>query len=531
VLGYQGTLTPDPERLARATGAAEELSWAGNCFLEPSIASALQDLGRRISAGQRVFEGEPIDCGPLVEALRERLSGILAQVLALDPEANEEKIARRFPALPALLAGAAAEWVDAVAVFHSRLHRDRSRLVAWLGEAKLPGLASLTPARSDAHAGGHIVLRLLFRDGRSIYYKPRPVSGEWLWDRLIQAVNAHSSLQLPSAEALAGATGRYGWVASLLPHTGLQDREKGSAHAAPYWRGSGATLCLAAQVRMTDLHMANVMATCQGPAPVDAESLGTPQTVAATLTRRGPEPAIAAFIDNLLETGLLPDHSAGDLPDVSGLFGRAAAVPEILVPRWSAGPCGARGLQLAPAALLDHGNAPPGVSPLEVLPLLVDGYREAAAALVRCRDALASPASEWRWTLEHLHAPRIVLRDTLTYGLLLSESLAPDQLQSVQHRRCALRRALGSRSPDTFPEAVLRTEARSLLELQIPRFTALPGSRRLAGNSGRALAQRFLSCSPAEAALGGIGELSPQRISDVHIPGLRLAVLGQHDRH
>ncbi|HTV82246.1 MAG TPA: DUF4135 domain-containing protein [Acidobacteriaceae bacterium] len=494
------------------------------------IASALQDLNCRISAEQRGLGGEPIDCGPLVEALRERLTGILTQALDLDPDATEDKLARQFPALPALLNGAAAEWVDAVAVFHSRLHRDRSRLAAWLGEAKLPGLASLTAARSDAHAGGHIVLRLLLRDGRSVCYKPRPVTGEWLWDRLIHAVNAHSSLRLPSAAALAGANGRYGWVASLLPHTGLQDRQKGSAHAATYWHGAGATLCLAAHVRMTDLHMANVMATCQGPALVDAESLGTPQTVAATLTRREPEPAIAAILDDLLETGLLPDHSAGDLPDVSGLFGRAAAVPGILVPCWSAGPGGARRLQLAPSALLDHGNAPPGVSPLEVLPLLVDGYREAAAALLRCRDTLASPASEWRRTLEHLHAPRIVLRDTLTYGLLLSESLAPDQLQSVRHRRCALHRALRSRSQDTLPEAVLRTEARSLLELHIPRFMALPGSRRLAGNSGRALAQRFLSCSPAEAVLGGIGELSPQRISDVHVPGLLLAVLGQRDR-
>ncbi len=513
-LGFHGTLMPDPHAAASAPGAHRDFS------LDSWIATAIRDLRRHLAAGHPECGGQCFDHATLVSPLRERLLGILAQ--ALYANAMDESLAQ-YPALPALLNAAISEWADSIAVFHRRFHRDAPRLAAWLGHAELPGLASVTSAASDPHAGGHKVLQLILRDGSRIFYKPRPVTGEWLWHRLVCTVNAHSALRLPSAAALQGAGGHYGWVAPLPPHPALRDSDQRGAEG--YWHAAGATICLAAHLRMTDLHMANILATCQGPAPVDAESLGTPQTAAAARTGRGGE--FLAFVDSLLDTGLLPVHHAGNLPDVSGLFGRAAPVPDILVPCWSAGPAGARRLLLAPAALADQGNSPPAVSPLQVLPLLVGGYREAALALMRCRDGLLSPGSPWRRTLEDVHAPRVILRDTLAYGLLLSESLQPGHLQSPRRRRTVLRKALEDGISGTLPQAVLRSELRDLFQLHIPRLIALPGSRSLAASSGRSLAPGFLACSPPQAVLRPIGELSPQRLSEVHVPALLLAVLSR----
>lgn len=517
VLGYQGTLAPDP-----AYAAAPQ--WMGHLNLEPWVASARQILDRRLAGSRENCKGECIDPAALTQSLRDKLTGILTQALALDPDEHEESLLRRLPVLPALFRSAAAEWVDAIAVFHRRFHADSPRLAAWMGRQRLPDLIALTPAASDAHAGGHCVLRLLFQDGACVFYKPRPVTGEWLWDRLVHAINAHSELQLPSAAALPGANGRYGWVAALEPHPHLQTCGFASASAAAWWHAAGATFCLAAHVRITDLHLANVIATRQGPAPVDAESLGTPPLAAEA--RHLDEPA--RILDNLLQTGLLPGQTPGNLPDTSGLFGKAAPVPGILIPNWSAASSGARQLHFLPSVVVDHANAPPAVSPLEVMPSLVSGYRDAADALLRCRDALTSSGSAWRSTLERLHAPRIILRDTLTYGLLLAESLQPQHLRSNRHRRNALLRALEGRSAQPLPNSLLRTEARDLLELHIPRFVALPGSLTLAVSSGRPLAHGFLSCSPVEAVLRALGELSPQRLSDVHLPVLQLAILQGH---
>lgn len=522
VLGFQGTLAPDPAHAAPPAAP----HWTGHLSLEPWIATAQRDLDRRLASSPEICIGECFDPAALAEPLRDRLTGILTQALALHSDAQEEALLRRLPVLSALLRSAVAEWVDALIAFHRRFHRDAPGLATWLGRQPMPGITSIAPAASDAHAGGHFVLRLLFRDGACIFYKPRPVTGEWLWDHLVHAVNSHSALQFASARALPGANGRYGWVAALDPHPDLHSCSPGSTLAAAWWHAAGATLCLAAHARLTDLHLANIIATRHGPAPVDAESLGTPPLAAETLSL--PEPA--RLLDNLLQTGLLPTQTPGNLPDVSGLFGKAAPVPGILIPHWSATPAGARQLHFLPAVLVDHRNAPPAASPLEVMPLLMSGYREAAEALLRCREMLTSSGSPWRRTLEQLHAPRIILRDTLTYSLLLSESLEARHLCSNRHRRNALLHALQSGSVQTLPASILRAELRDLLELHIPRFVALPGSRTLAAGSVRPLAHGFFSCSPAQAVLRGIGELSQQRLNDVHVPALQLAIL-QHAQH
>lgn len=515
VLGYQGTLAPDPESRLDPAGA-EEIA-VREFPLEPWIARALRDLSARRSAASAECRGTCIDPNALTETLRERLIGILTPAQAACPDAGEEALARSFPALPALLAAAAAEWVQGIAVFHERWHRDSPRLAQWLGYATLPDLAAVTSARSDSHEGGHAVLRVTFQDGRCLYYKPRPVTGEWLWDGLVRAVNEHSSLQLDAPPSLQGANGRYGWVASVAPQPGTTEWDRDA-----YWQAAGATLCLAAQVRMTDLHLANLIATARGPVPIDAESFGAPRMAAEMPLSDGADPVIVATMANLLDTGLLPIRQQRGLPDVSGLFGKAAPVPGILVPRWSRAAGGALRLQRSPAVLLDQGNALPGASPLAALPQLVSGYREAGEALLRCRESLTASRSPWRQILEG-HAPRIVVRDTLAYGLLVSQSLHPELLRSAHRRRIALQGALRS----TLPAALRRAELHSLLDLHIPRFTALPGSRTLAGASGRRLAPRFLACSPAEAVLRGITALSAQSLADAHVPALQLALLSQ----
>ena len=524
VLGYQGTLIANPDRPAAASAGTYAAARISESWFESWLERALWELNLQIPAAQRNGHGEDVDHGPLLDALRERLRGMITQIVLASPNMSEQQIACEFPLLAALLKAALAEWVNAIAVFHHRFHRDASRLAAWLGCRKLPGIESLTAAGSDLHEGAHQAIGILFRDQQCIYYKPRSVTGEWLWNRLVGEVNAHSSLRLASAAVLDGANGRYGWVASLLPHGQLYDWDKNSAQAGEYWQAAGATLCLAEHVRMTDLHMANVMATRFGPALFDAESLGSPRAASGAPRQQPAEIPSATAIHDLLDTGLLPNGSEPGLPDTSGLFGQAAAAPQIMIPCWSAGPDGTCRVELAPAALADHGNAPLHASPLEVLPLLVSGYREATAALMRCRDSLLSPQSAWRFTLEHRHAPRIVLRDTLVYGLLASASLRPELLHSAEHRRTAVQRALRSLDQHALPKAIVRTEVRTLLHLQVPRFLALPGSRTLAGSSGRALAPGFFSCPPAESVLRKIVALTPNQLSELHLPHLLMAV-------
>lgn len=515
VLGYEGTLQPDPACGAAADAFPLDLEHR----VEPFLIAARRGLGLRIPPAQRICGGEPAPFSALEDSLRDRLHGILTIALGVHPQADEEHLARGFPALHPLLAGAVAEWVDAIATFHTRLNRDTARLAQWLNLPSLPALHALSATDSDSHAGGHKVIHLEFAGGLSLYYKPRPVTGEWLWHQLLLAVQAQSPLRLASAAVLAGENGRYGWMRAI-------PRRNDPHRPENHWQAAGAVLCLAEHMRITDLHMANLIATCHGPAPFDTESLATPRSASDDQKATGPAAAIA----DLLDTGLLPTVSA-DWPDVSGLFGKSAAVPNILLPRWSVEPGGTPRLEIVPAALVEHGNqhgnAPPSGSPVAVLPDLVSGYREAAHALMRCHETLLATGSSWRSVLETLHAPRIILCDTLSYGLLLSRSLQPQALRSVRHRFLLLRDALQEEASPQLPQSVLRTEQRTLLHLHIPRFTALPGTRTLATSAGRPLAARFLAATPAETVGAKLAALTPESLESIQTPALLLAILGR----
>jgi lantibiotic modifying enzyme len=533
-LGYHGTLQPDPA-LHPANGA----SWIASppqmeTLIEPFLASAMHALDASIPEEQRTLSGERIPVDELLQVLRQRLQGILsltvaAQLAAADKSATltDRDLTQKFPALAPLLQQAVSDWVTALVTFHQRLQRDSMRVAQWLGLAGLPPIDSVSGTTTDMHPGGHVVLRVAFQGGRCIYYKPRAVTGEWLWHRLLTcAAEAEPLLHLPAGRVLEGSIpGRYGWMESVLPQN---EKHYSSAPADPrhYWHAAGAMLCLAYHVSLTDLHLGNIVATLNGPAVTDAECLATPELSRAPAFGHSPDHAkFGTFLASLMATGLLPGRADHHLPDVSGLFGFAGPVTSLRLPRWSAEPDGQARLTMVPAALLDQGNTPGITSPLAVMPQLLAGYRHAADVLLRIRGALMASGSEWHSVLQRHHAPRIVVRDTLHYGLLLSRSLDPACLRSTCQRRHTLGSSLRENAPANFPTTLLRAELHSLLQLQVPRFLIPPGTRTLAGNSGRPLARNLARCAPAEEVTRRMEELSTENLETVHAPALLLAML------
>ena len=292
-----------------------------------------------------------------------------------------------------------------------------------------------------------------------------------------------------------------------------------------YWHAAGAMLCLAQFVRLTDLHLGNIIATPSGPAVTDAECLATPILHPPLAEMSSPaQTPVSQTLDAILNTGLLPRKHDADLPDVSGLFGHAAPVSGIRLPAWSLSSDGSYRLTSVGAELVDHGNAPTQTTPIAVLPQMLDGYRHAAELLIRARKTLLAPGSQWRAVLEKHHAPRIVLRDTLAYGCLLSQSLEPQNLRSFYRRRNSILAELQSGAGGTLRPAVVRAELSAILQLHVPCFTILPGSRTLATGSGRALARRYTASTAAQSVFESIETLSPESIDNVHIPALLAAI-------
>ena len=330
--------------------------------------------------------------------------------------------------------------------------------MAWLGLPEGTCIDSVDGTASDAHAGGHVVLRLVFKGGVSVYYKPRRVTGEWLWHALLQAIaGAEPGLRLPAPRVLTEERGfAYGWVESALAASS-------AVCGADYWHAAGATLCLAQHVRLTDLHLGNLVATPAGPAVTDAECLATPSFSSIPDARSAAEDRA---MDSLLLTGLLSRRDATGVHDVSGLFGKAGPVTGLFsglrLPLW-VGDSGGFRLVQAPAMIEPHGNAPVETSAIAVLPQLLAGYRHASDVLLHCRAALTGSGARWRRVLETAHAPRVVLRDTLTYALAISESLAPANAGTRKRRGNAILSRLQSGNRGELPKAIVRSEVHALM--------------------------------------------------------------------
>lgn len=549
VLGYRGTLRA-------ASTAAPELPRSVNddeafiedqppimeSMLEPWLVKAWDQLTERAAPNLLIFRGVPVPLNSLLLLLKERLIGVLTQALgaesiergAQSSQWSASDILLKYPLLSPLLRSVVAEWVSATVIFLQRLQQDQQWIAADLRRADLPPIETVSGTASDAHAGGHFVLRVCFQGGGCLYYKPRPVTGEWLWHGLLDAIaRLDPELRLPASRVLGdGSRLDYGWASSVLPEdeslaeNSDERPESNSAGTLNYWNAAGAMLCLAQHARLTDLHLGNIVATRRGPAVTDAECFATPEIQLRQDVKVSPDyAAISDALASLVSTGLLPRRSATGYPDVSGLFGHAAPVSGVKLPRWVVSRDGRYRLTVVDAELVAHPNALIQASAIAVLPQILSGYRRAADLLLRVRETLIGPGTRWLAVLEKVHAPRILVRDTLIYGMLLTQSLEPRYLHSWHRRRRAILTGLDAGSIVRQPCSLLRSEARDLLEMHVPRLIVLPGTRTVATGSGRRIERRFTACTPAQAVIGQIEGLSRESIENIHVPALMSTIL------
>ena len=539
VVGYRGTLEAKDDAGTSMRSATEALPYALELLLASCLVDARRLLCLRLSRSPGHSQREPVPLDGLLAALKERLAGIVTHGFA---KLCEERSAlsqadffERFPVLRMVVGRSVADWADANSAFLGRLERDEQRIAAFLGLPALPIVESVTATAFDTHAGGRSVLRVCFRGGICVYYKPRPVTGEWLWQQLLGRI-AHldADLRLPAARVLMHSSGsEYGWMESVLPEERTPGHSGRAGHQAEpdYWYGAGAMLCLAQHARLTDLHLGNILATVDGPAVTDAECLATPELQQPRQRIRGGDSPFSHALASLLATGLMPSQQDNGQPETSGYFGRGGPVRGITLPSWSMDDSGVDQLVRSPAVLVTHANAPACVSPLTTLPRLVDGYRCAAKALLAARRSLIEPGSSWRLVLERTHAPRFVVRETLDYALWMSRLLAPPYLRSTSFRRKAMLSMLSQEAALKNSRSELRAEAHALLQVYIPEFVILSGRRTLASNSGRPVCARFVTSTPAEALLREMETLSPGHVEANLVPALMAAVFEARSPH
>lgn len=295
-------------------------------LLAPDAWLALQRhlvAGLSLLAAPALYEGFRQQAGPVqISATpgRDRFSEFVRSMQEADAL---EEFLLAFPVLARLLCRQALTWVETTRELLTRLRHDQSRLASFFqrGIGSPVRVAHLQLSLSDRHNGGRQVAILTFENGQKLVYKPKDVSLEEAYNRVLRWLANIGAPEAPPATLVLNR-GSYGWVQFVA-----QEPATDAENVAVYFRRAGALLCMMYALEGSDCHMDNVVATARGPVLVDVESLLQPRLKAwsANSGQGGAFELASQLLNNtVLNIGMLPLWQRGrdgTLHDVGGLGG------------------------------------------------------------------------------------------------------------------------------------------------------------------------------------------------------------------
>ncbi|MEP6668093.1 MAG: type 2 lanthipeptide synthetase LanM family protein [Chthoniobacter sp.] len=455
---------PDEEALALlAPSAWIALQWHLLAGLSQLASSALYHEFRRTVGGSDATSPPG----------RERF---LRYVSSLQEAEPLEEFLLAYPVLARLLCRQILTWVETTRELLARLRYDQGLLASFFEQANagLGRVEHLQMSLSDRHNGGRQVAILTFENGRKLVYKPKDVSLEGAYNRVLQWLKKNGAQDAPPA-IRALHRGPYGWVEFIAQEPAVDED-----NVRAYYRQAGALLCVMYALEGSDCHMDNVVATARGPVLVDLESLLQPRLKAwSTKSESGGAFEIAAKVLNntVLNIGLLPLWQRGrdgGLHDVGGLGGVGGYESQYQRLIWQDVNTDA----MQPAQ--QHDTEPQGhnvllldgavQNPADYLGELIAGFAGLYRFLCEHRDAFLAEAFVF---LKGCPA-RLIFRPSQHYALLMREARNTRHLHDGLERSLVFERLCGAfaratERPYLWP--LVRVEKKALEDLDVPFFS------------------------------------------------------------
>jgi lantibiotic modifying enzyme len=379
---------------------------------------------------------------------------------------------QKYPVLARLIATITDLWVDTTREFISRLASDWSDIQkTFQPEIELEKVIAVEPDLSDRHHSGHSVLALKFSSGLKLIYKPKDLSIEIAYVKLLAWLNEHG-IPLPFKLFLVLNRSTYGWV-ECMEALACKDQQEYKR----YYLRSGMLLCLVYVLDSTDLHNENIIASGEHPVLIDLETLMHPRVREMEepgATKEAKYLARQRLWDSVLRTGLLPQWQFtlnGQAYDVSGLGGVSQ-------------------LEESFKQKTEHGaNSFPLNGHVEEI---IVGFRQMYLFLMEHRQALLAPDSPL--TALSTQKVRFVFRHTKTYALILQQTLNSKFLRDGVERSIQIDiLSKPMLMHDTKPSCwqLLKVEKQALEQMDIPLFTAHSNSDALIASPNQTIEQYF----------------------------------------
>lgn len=214
-----------------------------------------------------------------------------------------KSLCAEYPVLARQLTRIIDDWVDAVTQLCQRIRADREIL---RDRFDIDGeVIELDPLADDTHAEGRVPVRVSF-ESSAVVYKPRDVDAGIVFYTILDRLEDHLPTQSFRKPTYVSRDG-YGWM-ELITYSDPSDDDA----VTRYYERSGAVLCAAYALNLTDCQFENVISAGEHPMIIDAETLCHPHVDADA--RPTPSEISTVAYRSVLST-LLMSWSVGDPRD------------------------------------------------------------------------------------------------------------------------------------------------------------------------------------------------------------------------
>lgn len=411
---------------------------------------------------------------------------------------------QQYPVLMRLVATVIDFWVESTYEFLLRLKADFS-LLETKYTSPLGKVNAIAPNLSDAHQRGRSVISLTFASGLKLIYKPKNLGLEVAYNQFLSWCNQHSHL-IPFRVLQVIDRQTHGWI-EYVEYLPCEDE----VAAQRFYQGAGMLLCLLYVLGATDCHYENLIASGEHLVLIDMETLLHHE--AHTLVESQEiwnltSSATKKWQDSVLRTELLPrwefKHDAQIAYDIGGLGSIETQQAPVRVRCWQQINTDDMHIAYETKKISIAKNLPllngDGLSPNDYLDDILSGFKGMYDFLSEQRDLLLADHSPLAVLQGKLI--RFVFRPTKIYGVLTSQTLAPEFLRSGIDRSVqldALSRAFLCSSQKPKAWGILNAELRSMEGLDVPYFRATSDSDILIIDAQKSIPNYFIEPSYNQA--------------------------------
>lgn len=386
------------------------------------------------------------------------------------------------------------DWCAMVAEFCRRFEQDRATVISVFCDTEEISLDSVEPGLGDPHEAGRTVIRCLFSDGSTCYYKPRSVAPEQAVTNLLtwMAENGELSYRFTSVELLK--RDEYGWMEHV------PDEEMVPGEETDYYRRIGGLAILLYALNGGDIHYENLIASGDQPVVIDWEIVASSSVFHQFLPSAEADMrlSIAERTNSVLASLLLPHNSVENdrlEQDLSAVGRLESTTLDHTVPRWELINSNGMSLREAKAVVSPQENVPT-VAGVPVRPEeYVDEILEGAEEMYRVLQARSADI------IEHLEQQafdeietRYLIRPTAKYQTVRNMLSSPGALRDGASAWLAIEELFSSHdvvTEEAYDQLwhIADAESAALRRRDVPRF--IVDSKHLRNRDARVVEEFF----------------------------------------